>query len=253
MGWVPSCIFVLALFTSAAESSVVHWRRILQWRWESREFWRSAYLYVSHIVPKYFYNDVFRYSPDKVNHILCRCLRYAQSYLRMNGESLCLRHVLVLDLPMLLLARPWEGESCSCSVRVYSFLRCSSLMRNQVESSPVSTRTVFTITETFGALISRRIRGIVLIQNSGLPLDPGIGRWSYICQERFRTNYLSMAIWKHYIVLFGGFYDPGIRSENKKLVIKNVLTPVSQLSQRPLVIRYPGVQMENYWYERQRA
>ena len=21
-----------------------------------------------------------------------------------------------------------------------------------------------------------------------------------------------MAIWKHYIVLFGGFYDPGIRS-----------------------------------------
>ena len=27
------------------------------------------------------------------------------------------------------------------------------------------------------------------------------------------TVFLRMAMWKHYIVLFGGFYDPGIKSE----------------------------------------
>lgn len=28
---------------------------------------------------------------------------------------------------------------------------------------------------------------------------------------------VSMAMWKHYIVLFGGFYDPGVRSEYLRL------------------------------------
>lgn len=35
----------------------------------------------------------------------------------------------------------------------------------------------------------------------------------YSCYSRLNWNFCRMAMWKHYIFLFGGFYDPGIRSE----------------------------------------
>ena len=45
-------------------------------------------------------------------------------------------------------------------------------------------------------------------------------RWLYISFTRppsvaslnDRYYWIRMALWKHYIVLFGGFYDPGVRS-----------------------------------------
>ena len=38
-----------------------------------------------------------------------------------------------------------------------------------------------------------------------------------------------MAMWKHYIVLFGGFYDPGIKSEDKKGVVIDVVAYIPHL------------------------
>ena len=38
-----------------------------------------------------------------------------------------------------------------------------------------------------------------------------------------------MAMWKHYIVLFGGFYDPGIKSEDRKRVVIDVVAYIPHL------------------------
>lgn len=58
-----------------------------------------------------------------------------------------------------------------------------------------------------------------------------------------------MAIWKHYIVLFGGFYDPGITSEcivfldDFGVVVERLMDMRrhSSIFERSLVIRHARV------------
>jgi hypothetical protein len=50
-------------------------------------------------------------------------------------------------------------------------------------------------------------------------------------------------MWKHFIVLFGGFYDPGYRSERITFCSRPLLRLVSPLPQRYVDIRHPRVQM----------
>ena len=54
-----------------------------------------------------------------------------------------------------------------------------------------------------------------------------------------------MAMWKHLIVLFGGFYDPGYRSECLTFWswLVRTLGHISQLPQRHVDIRHPRVQV----------
>ena len=59
-----------------------------------------------------------------------------------------------------------------------------------------------------------------------------------------------MAMWKHYIVLFGGFYDPGIKSTSPRPTapIRDagglMRVVCSQLSERPVALRHARIQME---------
>ena len=53
-------------------------------------------------------------------------------------------------------------------------------------------------------------------------------------------------MWKHYIVLFGGFYDPGIKSTSTlppSRAVQLAQAVHSELSERSLDIRHAGVQM----------
>ena len=86
----------------------------------------------------------------------------------------------------------------------------------QVANSPACTKPLFTTTGISGVSTSPHACGTGSKQKLGLPLVRDIGRntllLSYVQSDNvsFTTR---MAMWKHFIVLFGGFYDPGVRSE----------------------------------------
>ena len=55
-----------------------------------------------------------------------------------------------------------------------------------------------------------------------------------------------MAVWKHYIILFGGFYDPGITSQLLTFEADELCSKksVSAISERLMGIRHAGIQMD---------
>lgn len=91
-----------------------------------------------------------------------------------------------------------------------------SILRAQTNSYQVANFHRFTkipsITiATSGALTSPRTLGIESKLRSDQVLDRGIGVYTYQHRSSLElTQWSRMAMWKHYIVLFGGFYDPGI-------------------------------------------
>lgn len=95
------------------ESSLVHWRRILQRGRESCEYQCMGFLQNT-LYLQYFYNDVFRYSPEKVSHphfILHTPNNLTMN--RMNGGNSYLRRAQALVLLMPLSAPRLGAESCS--------------------------------------------------------------------------------------------------------------------------------------------
>lgn len=93
-----------------------------------------------------------------------------------------------------------------------------------MENSPRCTRIRSTIIVTFGVLTSQPTRGIASTRKLGPVRDQVIGGWQAFIglilqvSDSYLTS--SMAIFKHYIALFGGFYDPGIRSTSRSLVFQ---------------------------------
>lgn len=83
---------------------------------------------------------------------------------------------------------------------------------SQVESSRPYTRTHFYIIVTSGVSTSQHIHGIALKRKFGLRLAPATGMYAIQTLWLLIDSACRMAMWKHYVVLFGGFYDPGIRS-----------------------------------------
>lgn len=84
---------------------------------------------------------------------------------------------------------------------------------HQAENSRHCTRTHFTTTVTSGALMLRLINGIESTRKFDQVHEVDVGTYPprsslFIAYDRNAR----MAMWKHYIFLFGGFYDPGIRS-----------------------------------------
>jgi len=133
-----------------------------------------------------FNNDMFRYSPDKRKFVLPACpgprSAHAVVYLSKLG---------------------WQAFS----VRCVSFLI-------QLQSVHFSLRRgEFSLLHlnSFYQLHCRDFwffdPGIGLIPRYARVRDPDIGG----CNDRFTWLFLyRMAVWEHYIILFGGLYDPGI-------------------------------------------
>lgn len=91
---------------------------------------------------------------------------------------------------------------------------------NQAENSRHCIRTHFTTTVTSGALMLRLINGIGLTRKSDQVHEVDVG--TYLPRSSLFIAYdrnARMAMWKHYIFLFGGFYDPGIRSTVVQLYV----------------------------------
>ena len=90
----------------------------------------------------------------------------------------------------------------------------------QGASSRPCIRTPSTITAISGASISLPILGTGSRRRSVLLRDPDTGEEecdygdSALAYVGPRLLAHRMAMWKHYIVLFGGFYDPGIKSRH---------------------------------------
>lgn len=91
---------------------------------------------------------------------------------------------------------------------------------NQAENSRHCIRTHFTTTVTSGALMLRLINGIGSTRKSDQVHEVDVG--TYLPRSSLFIAYdrnARMAMWKHYIFLFGGFYDPGIRSMVAQLYV----------------------------------
>lgn len=88
-------------------------------------------------------------------------------------------------------------------------------IHNQVASSPLFIKIPFITIATSGALILHRTHGTESKQRSVRQLGRGTGEEKYLLSDLLINNpkHYRMAMWKHYIVLFGGFYDPGLRSK----------------------------------------
>ena len=74
-------------------------------------------------------------------------------------------------------------------------------------------RIVSITTAIFGSLTFQLIHGNGLRPRYVLVHDPDTGELDLLMLADSRSNPGRMAIWKHYIILFGGFYDPGYRSK----------------------------------------
>lgn len=122
------------------------------------------------------------------------------------------------------------------------------LLYYQEESSRHCTKTRSTIIAISGASIFRRIHGSVSRRKSGQLRVRATGKHPptrlWIGSRVTYPQAYRMAMWKHYIVLFGGFYDPGIKS---KLHIKlpdrtmSLNEHGSELPKRPVALRHSGV------------
>lgn len=108
----------------------------------------------------------------------------------------------------------YVGTWTCCQVILHMVLVLNyRIIRHQVANSHRCIRIASIITATFGFLTSRLIHGSGSRPRYALVHDRDTGRLDMLRLLR-PTKYNSgrMAIWKHYIILFGGFYDPGYRS-----------------------------------------
>lgn len=80
-------------------------------------------------------------------------------------------------------------------------------------NSLLSIRTLFIITVIFGVSTLQLIPGIGSIPKYAPVRDLGTGTFILPFHD-VGSDASRMAIFKHYIVLFGGFYDPGITSKS---------------------------------------
>lgn len=125
-----------------------------------------------------------------------------------------------------------------------------SSMYIQAENSPPYIRTRSTIIATFGVLTSRRIHGSASKRRSGQLRVRVIGKPVQACiLSVFAQNSIRrgrMAMWKHYIVLFGGFYDPGIKSQclAPSNIVSYLIIKHSELFERSVALRHPRIQVE---------
>ena len=146
---------------------MVHWRGVLLGRWEGGTLSHYAEAYLRLIVyrlSQYFYNDVYRYSPEKVRcpFMVYDCVLREN---RMNGASLSRRIVLDPVRPMLWSLHLQVEGSCSSSVCRSPSGNCYSnhvliLALYQAGSSPALTSRHSTITATSGVSTFRPTPGI---------------------------------------------------------------------------------------------
>jgi hypothetical protein len=93
----------------------------------------------------------------------------------------------------------------------------------QAANSLPYTRILSIITAIFGVLIFLLIPGIALTRRSDQVHVQVIGMPLICLAITTRpTPGCSMAMWKHFIILFGGFYDPGITSKSAPLYVSPV-------------------------------
>jgi hypothetical protein len=134
-----------------------------------------------------------------------------------NGENLCAPYALAHDLPMPLLQVPRAAENFFFSVRVWIFItrlvpyshgpnalsggEFSSLHQNNFHHYRDFWE--FDISTHSWERIDTKVRPSARSGHRWVKFKPILGLSYYVN---------SMAMWKQYIVLFGGFIDPGFTS-----------------------------------------
>lgn len=121
------------------------------------------------------------------------------------------------NIPFWLVARlrtfPSVAKLCGSGGFVVSLAGQSSITSAFAANFRLCTKTPSTITGIFGSLIFRLILGIASTRKSVQAHGQVTGKTSLLVRNGcFHLKLLRMAIWKHFIVLFGGFYDPGVTS-----------------------------------------
>jgi len=109
----------------------------------------------------------------------------------------------------------WQAFPVWCvSFLIQFFLKKSRSFSHQEENSHPFIKTRSTIIAISGVSTSRPTPGIGSTPRFARVRDPDIGGYNYRFIWLFLNfiSFLRMAVWKHYIILFGGFYDPGITS-----------------------------------------